>query len=141
MKRRRGQFYARWNWMRGATNNPNHNDYPNIGGRGIQSHWGRGQYDLFESWILSKLGPPRGRSKFLTRIDIDDDFRPGNLYWATGEEKGNRPDGHSVQLTYRRRTQCLKSWAREYGINHHTLASRLRLGWALKRALTEDIHR
>ena len=135
IKQRMGQLYPRFSWMRAACNNPSNPDWATIGARGIQCHWGRGQYREFETWVLKKLGPPQGDEKYLTRIDIDGDFAPGNLAWRSGREKANRPDGHSKLYRMGRRTQSLRGWAREYNINYATLWSRIQRGWTLKEAV------
>lgn len=141
MKKRKriGILYNRWTWIRNATSNPNFIDYPNIGGQGVQCYWPKGQYTQFESYVLAKLGPPRGNRKFLTRIDITGDYEPGNLMWATGQEKGNRGDPHNQIITYRRRRMSAKDWARSVGMNYHTFRSRLIRGWSMHQTLTRPV--
>jgi hypothetical protein len=82
--------------------NPQNKSFRNYGGRGIQvcPEW-LGNLDglrRFVAWVEVNLGPrPEGSTASgfpaytLDRVDNDEDYRPGNLRWATaGEQRRNR---------------------------------------------------
>lgn len=47
--------------------------------------------------------------------------------------------GQSQFLSYQGKTLSIAGWAKEIGLNKHTLAYRLRLGWSVERALKEPV--
>jgi hypothetical protein len=57
-------------------------DYPNYGGRGIRvcERW-----NSFEDFLADMGEPPRART--LDRIDVNDNYRPGSVRWATASEQ------------------------------------------------------
>ena len=130
-KRKLPIFHVRYYWLRGVCNNPNHSGYRYFGARGIQMHWNK--YREFEAWVLQNLGRPKGHKKWLSRIDFQGDFEPGNLRWATAKEKGN--NGHRLNLFVDTPSGRMTSTeaSRKYKINIHTLRYRVKHNWPLER--------
>jgi hypothetical protein len=82
--------YRAWvNMIRRCTD-PNHDSYPNYGGRGVSvcPEW-RHSFASF----LSAMGDKPGPIYSLDRIDNDGDYEPGNCRWATRiQQRANRRD-------------------------------------------------
>lgn len=77
--------YKTWSSMRGRCNNPNDDNYPRYGGRGIVicSRWD--DFELF----LGDMGPrPQGHS--IDRVDPDGGYNPDNCRWLTFAENSRR---------------------------------------------------
>lgn len=98
--------------------------YRNYGGRGITvcPEW-MGSFDAF----LSHVGPKPSPEHSLDRIDVNGDYAPGNVRWATRlEQRRNRRD--SRLTTIGGRSMALVDWSRESGVPFSTLYNRIRKG-------------
>lgn len=77
--------YKTWDCMKQRCYNPNDNNYPNYGGRGIR---------ICDRWLESftnfydDMGD-RPKHKTIDRIDVDGNYEPGNCKWATPKEQCN----------------------------------------------------
>jgi hypothetical protein len=111
--------------------NPNDNDYPKYGGRGIT---------VCERWrefasFLADMGE-RSEGMTLEREDVNGNYEPGNCRWATkAEQTRNKRD--TVRVTINGATRCVMEWCREFGVSHHRVYARIARGWSPERALTE----
>jgi hypothetical protein len=116
-----------WAFYRAKTrcNNPNVPEYRNYGGRGIKFC-----FDSLEQFIL-EVGRRPTPDHSLDRIDVDGDYAPGNVRWATLKVQ-NRNKRTTRMLTFNGRTQCQAAWAEEIGMSQGTLDSRLNLGWSVE---------
>ena len=134
------RFYFTWRGIVARCTDPNHQAYAQYGGRGIK---------FYEAWLsdpaafseyISQL-PDSGRKGYtLDRINNDGNYEPGNLRFASmPEQQRNRQNTHNI--THQGKTQCLESWADEYGILSGTLYRRLKLGWPMEKALTQRVRR
>ena len=78
--------YHTWMQMRQRCSNPNHVSYTNYGGRGIEvcARWDHPTtgFDAF----LSDVGQ-RPVGKTIDRIDVDGNYEPDNVRWATAKEQ------------------------------------------------------
>lgn len=87
------QEYTTWKGMRQRCNDPNADNYPRYGGRGISvcARWS--DFSLF----LADMGPrPEGTS--IDRINNDGNYEPGNCRWATAVEQQNNRRKTNVML-------------------------------------------
>lgn len=132
-KRRSPEFYAWDNMMQRCFNKKNPS-YKNYGGRGITV--APALQDFFR--FLEEVGPRPSPGLTLERKNNERGYEPGNLHWAT-RKKQQRNTRRCRMLTFNDKTQSLPEWAEEKGIERGTLASRLRYGWSLERALTPTL--
>lgn len=118
--------------------NRNNPEYHNYGGRGITvcDEWiGEHGFERFFKWAMEN-----GYSEELTidRINNNGNYEPSNCRWVTYiRQQNNKRTNH--YLTYNGKTQSMADWAREIGLNYGTLASRIRSGWTVERALTTQL--
>lgn len=100
LERRPGyRLYQIWTGMLARCNKPSAKGYAYYGGRGIRvfEDWDDDcscGFEEFAAYILGTLGPPP-QGCTLDRIDVDGDYEPGNLRWATAAEQiaNRRPRG------------------------------------------------
>lgn len=122
-------LHGRWSAMINRCTNPNSPIYKNYGARGIK---------VCERWMtfvnfLADVGeiPP---GKTLDRIDVNGDYEPANVRWATtGEQSLNRRDNRLITVDGVTRAQS--QWAEISENDRGLIASRLKLGWEPRRAI------
>ena len=131
MKRDMSEYHT-WRCMRGRCKNPKSRLFSAYGGRGIYVCERWNDFDMF----YADMGPRPSSSHSLDRIDNDGPYSPENCRWATHYQQSNNRRS-SVLLTFRGKTQSIRQWSRETGINHSTIQRRLkRLKWSVEKALT-----
>lgn len=115
-----------WNSMKQRCLNPDNPSYPNYGGRGIS---------IFESWIKdydlfsAHVGCPVDFGLSIDRIDVNGNYEPGNLRWATKQEQAlNKRKNPETSRIVDGVLMSTADMAREFGINHATIAAMLRRG-------------
>jgi hypothetical protein len=128
--------YHVWASMKQRCTNPHAEHYEDYGGRGITicAEW----LDSFEKF-LADMGPRPSPYFTLDRRDNDGPYTKDNCRWATrNEQANNRRERRAgmMLVTHDNRTQTLAAWAREKGLNKHTLYCRLHRGWSTHRAFT-----
>lgn len=133
-KQERAPEYGSWSMMIQRCKNPNHDAYPNYGGRGISvcDRW-----TLFENFLADMGSRPDGMT--IERDDVNGNYEPGNCRWATrAEQNRNRRDSNPIE--FRGKSQLLSEWARELGISKITLRKRIYvLGWSIERSFTQPV--
>jgi hypothetical protein len=76
--------YTAWNAAKTRTRNPHYKGWRHYGGRGIR---------MAPEWLndfpafLAHIGPRPGPGYSIDRIDVDGDYAPGNVRWATVAEQ------------------------------------------------------
>ena len=116
--------------MHQRCNNPQHDGYPDYGGRGIT---------ICERWadpiaFLADMGhPPAGMS--IGRIDNDGNYEPSNCRWETQEQQ-NENTRRNRHIEWQGRTMTIKAWAKEMDLAPRRISERLKRGWSVERALT-----
>lgn len=131
------RLYRIWSLMKERCYNSKRKEYPNYGGRGICvcEEWKESKQ--FIEWALKN-----GYSDELTldRVDNNGDYCPDNCRWVSQKEQmRNTRSNHYV--SFRDRTIPLTQLAEENGLTYAQLYKRLKLGWAIEKAISEPIHK
>jgi hypothetical protein len=123
LKRRGGEhpLYSVWRNMIERCENPKCEAYVWYGARGIS---------VSKSWrrdfaaFLADVGDRPSKLHSLDRIDMNGNYEPGNIRWATSvEQSNNRRSTRLIQ--FGGRTMSLKQWADSVGVSARTLSNRL----------------
>ena len=141
-KRKHGQaktrLYHIHQNMRDRCNNQNNACYENYGGRGIKvcKEWdGASGFEAFRKWSVENGYNENDTSISIDRIDVNGDYCPENCRWADSETQGNNTT-KTVKLTYNGKTQSAAQWARELGLDRHTIYDRIRRGYPIEYILS-----
>ncbi len=124
--------HVTWTSMKQRCNNPKAKRFKDYGGRGIKvcERW-----DSFDNFLADMGERPTGLS--LDRIDVNGNYEPSNCRWATDEQQRANTTRTRTD-TINGITRTLREWAKEYNRPFELVRSRLRIGWDLKRALTQE---
>jgi hypothetical protein len=131
--RTRTRAYRIWGNMSDRCGNPKNQAWEFYGGRGIRvcERWKK-----FENFHADMGDPPNGHT--LERKNVNIGYEPSNCIWLLANEQALNRRSNRL-LTFNGRTQPMALWAKELGMSRRTLASRLRLGWSVDRALATPI--
>jgi hypothetical protein len=127
--------YKAWSYMKRRCLNPNSAGYENYGARGVSvcDRW----VQSFEAF-LADVGPRPSPQHSIERDDVDGNYEPRNVRWATYSEQMNNLR-KSVKITMAGQTRTVAEWARLLKINPFTIYDRLDAGWDPIRALSEPV--
>lgn len=131
----RKQYPFEWNSFRGAKyrcTSPNASDYKYYGGRGI-----RFCFDSFQEFLLT-LGRKPSREWTLERKDVNADYTPDNVKWATRKEQMNNTRMNHFISAFGK-TLSITEWSRQTGIKRRNLDFRLKAGWCIDCVFTKEI--
>ena len=131
------KLYLVWREMITRTENQNAERYGIYGGRGISicGEW-HNDFQLFYDWAIQN-GYKEGLT--IDRIDVNGNYEPDNCRWITPYEQ-SRNLRKNVRITYSGKTMILKDWAKEIGIDYHTLWQRIRkIGWTVEEAFETPV--
>jgi hypothetical protein len=128
-------LYRVWRGMIQRCEDANSPHFQYYGGRGITvcAEW-RNSFEAFERDMAS--GYRAGLS--IDRVDNDRGYSASNCRWATDTQQ-SRNRRFNRLLTFEGETHCVTEWAELIGIKSTTLSERLRRGWPVERALTQDV--
>lgn len=123
--------YSAWQGMIQRCSNPNNEKWSRYGGRGIQvcERW----IHSFEAFLSDMGDPAEGLS--LDRIDNDGPYSAENCRWASDLAQARNKSTNRI-LTAGGVSKTLAEWAVDLGLSRRTIATRLRLGWPVERALS-----
>lgn len=120
-----------WIGMRQRCLNANKREYMHYGGRGITvcKEW----LHSFEAFF-AHVGVRPSPKHSLDRIDVNGNYEPGNVRWATQKEQIDNT--RVVRLvTLSGKTQSISAWEREMGLSKGQVRSRENAGWSLEQAI------
>ena len=125
------RLYNVWINMRQRCYNKNMPSYKNYGERGIVVCEEWHDFAEFYKWAMEN-----GYKNDLTieRINVNGNYEPNNCKWATREEQAYNKRNNRY-ITYNGKTQTMKEWSVETGINYFKIRDRLRRGWSVERTL------
>lgn len=82
------------------------------------------RWSSFDNFYNDMGDKPKGYS--IDRINTEKDYSPENCRWADWSTQAKNRGDFNINITYNNKTQCLKDWAKEYGIKYTTLVARVR---------------
>lgn len=126
--------YHSWCAMKARCTKPSNNRYADYGGRGITvcDRW----LNSFAAFLTDMGEKPAGTS--IERKDNSKGYEPGNCEWADNQKQANNKRNNR-RLSLNGRTQTMRQWSKEIGINYGTLQDRLLNGWSDADALTVPV--
>lgn len=106
MKRRDEPEFAAWRGMRHRCNSPKNSAWKNYGGRGIKvcERW-QSSYEAF----LADVGRRPSPTHSLDRIDVNGNYEPDNVRWATRDEQSQN-QRRRITIEQARRVKRLLSF-------------------------------
>lgn len=107
-------------------------NYARYGGRGIKvcEEW-----KTFEGF-LAAMGDRPGPEYSLEREKVNEDYKPGNCFWATKGEQANNTSRNRY-IEFRGERLSMAEWADRLGVPEKVITERLNRGWGEERALTQ----
>lgn len=123
--------YKVWVDMKARCYNPLAPGYENYGGRGIR---------VSEAWIKSftiffeHIGSKPEPSYSIERVDVNGNYEPGNVKWASKKEQANNRRSN-IFFTIDGETKTLKQWCDLKGLNYKTVHARIKRGVPFLEAL------
>jgi hypothetical protein len=130
-------IYRTWVNMKARCNIKSSSRYSCYGARGITvcEEWNN-SFEAFYNYV-SQLPHFNEEGYTLDRINVNSNYEPDNIRWATKKDQMNNYRRNHL-ITYNGKTQTLGQWADELNINRGTLLSRLNNAhWSIERSLTE----
>ena len=115
--------------MKARCFNPNRRGFCNYGGRGITvcDEW-RDNFQAFFDCV-SKLEHFGEEGYSLDRVDVNGNYEPQNVRWATRKEQG-RNKRNNVIVEYKGEKMTLAEAAEKSGIKKKILETRHERGWS-----------
>lgn len=132
--KRHTRLYEIWRSMRRRCRDKNGTRAGSYALKGVQVCKEWEDFSAFEAWALSN-----GYDSTLSidRIDNGGDYCPENCRWATARQQANnRSRNRYLELKGERKT--VSEWAEATGLPQSVIAARIRNGWDIERALTQE---
>jgi len=124
------ELFRRWTGIRQATLNPDSPDYKWCGALGIKCRH-IDDFEKFVDMVEDDIGPLPSEEHKLHRIDLYDDYKPGNLKWATASEV-TKDQRKNIFITIGKKRRSLKAWCEHYGIGYWRAFRRYKKGYTGK---------
>lgn len=120
-----------WVHMKQRCMNAKRREYKHYGGRGIR---------VCDQWLNSFLtffadvGQRPSDQHSIDRIDVNGNYEPGNVRWATQQEQVENTRVVRM-VTIGAKTQSISAWEREMGLSKGQVRAREASGWRLEDAI------
>ncbi len=117
-------LYRVWIAMHSRCKNPNDRAYADYGGRGIS---------MCEAWDNSfvafyhDVGDPPGKGYSLDRIDVNGNYEPGNVRWATAKQQANNKR-NTIRVMINGEQYTLNEVAKQNHLRYKTVFARYEKG-------------
>lgn len=139
----RTKIHGIWFNMKRRCYDPNSDEYPNYGGRGIEicPEWlGEHGAENFIKWAYSTGYDENAEFGECTidRIDTNGNYEPSNCRWSTMKEQGNNKRNNRY-ITHNGETKTLTQWCEYYRLPYHTVKARIYRGWDIEDAFFRPI--
>lgn len=133
-------LYKEWAAIKSRCYYQKNKSYSCYGGRGIEmcDEW-KNDFEAFKKYV-SNLEHFGEKSYTLDRIDVNGNYAPNNVRWATSKEQLNNKR-ETIYLTLNGTTKPLMFWSEELNIHPNTLRNRLKMGWSDERTLTYPVEK
>lgn len=124
--------YQSWLGMKQRCTNPKKREYKHYGGRGIK---------VCDAWVssftkfYSDVGKRPSRSHSIDRINVNGNYEPSNVRWATQQQQIDNTRVVKM-VTINGKTQSHAAWAREMGLAVGQITARIKSGWSEIEAIT-----
>ena len=126
------RVYWAWIHMIHRCTDPKYSSYEHYGARGIKvcDRW----LNSLENFHADMGDAPDGME--LDRYPNNDgNYEPSNCRWATRVEQMNNTRRNRL-ISFQGRTQTVSQWAREFGLDGHTISKRLKRGWSEEKSVS-----
>lgn len=119
-----------WVSMRQRCSNPNKKEFKHYGGRGIKvcQRW-----SYFANFIAD-MGRRPSSAHSLDRIDVNGDYEPGNVRWATKQTQAENTTVARI-LSHDGEALTVSEWERRKCLARGTICRRLASGWSIAEAI------
>lgn len=125
-------LYGIWRGMKFRCENPNAEQFPNYGGRGIRVLWN--SYEDFSS----DMAPTYRHGLSIERVDNNGPYCKDNCRWATPKEQ-QRNTRRNRTIEFNGQKLPISEWEDRLGFNKNTLWARLNRGWSVERTLSTPL--
>lgn len=128
----RRAMYSVWCAMIQRCENEKSSAFKHYGGRGIK---------VCEAWrksfqqFVEDVGERPGPEYSIDRIEVNGNYEPGNVRWATADEQINNRRV-SKKIEHDGLSLTAAQWEKRVGIPAATITARLNIGWSAAKALT-----
>lgn len=124
--------YRAWIGMHTRCYNPNRPFWARYGGRGIKvcDRWHSKTPTTSFLNFFEDMGRKPTAKHTLERLNNDADYSPSNCVWALESQQARNRSNTNV-VEYDGRSQCLKDWAKELGVDRGSIYRRRAKGQTL----------
>ena len=128
----KSRLYRIWSNMIQRCSNPKNDNYHLYGAKGVAVCEEWKDFSVFSKWAMES-----GYSDNLSidRIETNKGYSPKNCRWATPQEQTDNREC-TRYVSFNGKTQTLKRWSEETGIQYGRLLWRISQGWPIEKALT-----